>query len=428
VTPATIPLDKLLACVHCGLCLPSCPTYVETGSEADSPRGRIYLMKALAEEKIRVGDDVVRHLDLCLGCRACETACPSGVEYGALVESARHVVEESAARRPLDRLRRKALARVLPDPRRLRPAAVLLRAASRLGVARLATARWLPLGARRMAALLPPSTPERPLGGVLQPEGPARGTVALLAGCVARVFFSNVNEATARLLALAGYRVVVPPSQVCCGALLAHMGEAREARRLARRNVNAFLAPGETAPDDASHAPDWIVTNAAGCGATLRDYGRLFADDAVFARGGASVAARTRDATELLADALPEPRAAFVSRVAYHDACHLAHGQGVRDAPRALLRRVPGLELVEIPGPELCCGSAGSYSLTEPDMAWRLGERRARAVLETGADVVAAGNPGCILQIRAALRVAGRELPVLHPIEIAARAWGVEPN
>ena len=408
--------DRFLACVHCGLCLSACPTYVETGREADSPRGRIVLMKGIEAGTTPLSADVVRHLDLCLGCRACETACPSGVEYGALIEGARRHLTARAPRGARDRWKRWLLTRWLPDAERLAPLAELLRLAARLGLPRLARARWAPLEFRRLAALVPDATRARRLRAVPEPVGSPRATVALLTGCVTQALFARVNELTARLLARAGYRVVVPRGQVCCGALSAHLGEAGDAERRARRNVNVFLRA----------EPDFVATNAAGCGAMMREYGRWLEHDASYASAARSLAAKVRDVTQLLAVApLPAMRP-VPARVVYHDACHLAHGQGVRAEPRALLRAIPGLELVELADGELCCGSAGTYNLTEPAMAWRLGERKAEAVLATGADMVAAGNPGCILQIRAALRLRGRELPVLHPVEILARAQGVD--
>ena len=409
------PLDDFLTCVHCGLCLSACPTYVETGSEAESPRGRIVLMKAIEQGEMTIDAGVARHLDLCLGCRACETACPSGVEYGKLIEGARRHMAARAPRNGRDRRRRRLLARWLPDAQRLAPIAGLLRLASRLRLWRLSRAPWGPRTLRRLAALIPDAARAGRLPAVLEPQGPPRATVALLTGCVAQALFARVNELTARLLVQAGYRVLIPRGQVCCGALLAHLGEGAEARRRARRNVNAFLRD----------EPDFVVTNAAGCGAMMREYGRWLDAEADYANGAKKLAAKVRDVTELLAAAPLAATHEVCARVAYHDACHLVHGQGVRSEPRALLRAIPGLELVELADGELCCGSAGTYNLTEPEMAWRLGERKADAVLASGAQIVAAGNPGCILQIRAALRLRGHDLPVLHPVEILARARGL---
>jgi glycolate oxidase iron-sulfur subunit len=408
--------ERYLACVHCGLCLSACPTYVETGREADSPRGRIYLMKALEEGRAPLGEGVVRHLDLCLGCRACETACPSGVAYGELIEGARAFVAARAKRSWRDRWFRRALAHCLPEAERLRPLASLLRAAARSGMPRLATARWLPVGLRRLVALTPDPAAPRHVPAVLEPAAPARATVALLTGCVASVFFSRVNDLSARLLLAAGYRVRVPRGQTCCGALLAHLGEHADAVRCAQRNTDVFLGCGA----------DFVATNAAGCGAMMREYGRLSAGDPRHGAAAQALSRKVRDVTELLAaGGLPPPLRAVRARVAYHDACHLAHAQGVRGEPRDLLRSIPGLELLELADGEACCGSAGTYNLTEPEMARRLGDRKAEAVLATGAEIVAAANPGCILQIRAALRLRGRDLPVVHPVELLAEAHGL---
>lgn len=399
--------------MHCGLCLSSCPTYLETGNEADSPRGRIHLMRAVAEGRLDTSASLVEHLDLCLGCRACETACPSGVEYGALIEGARAFLESSTERPAASRRWRRWLASMLPRRERVTPFVPWLRVANALRIPALAEASWLPIALRRLAAMTPDAPPRLRLPEVLEAEGPRRGTAALLTGCVAGVLFPQVHLASMRLLARAGWRVVIPREQVCCGALSAHLGQADEAHRLARRNVNVFARSGA----------DVIVANAAGCGAHLRGFGAALAADPLYATPAAGFAAKVRDVTELLAESgLPPARREIRARVAYHDACHLAHGQGVRAQPRALLRAIPGLELVDIAESEICCGSAGTYNLTEPDMAWRLAERKARHVLASAPDMLAAANPGCVLQIRAALRMAGRPLPVRHPVEILAEA------
>ena len=416
ITPTIAPIEKFLACVHCGLCLSSCPTYLETGNEADSPRGRIHLLRALEDERVALDENAVHHLDLCLGCRACETACPSGVEYGALIEGGRAFIEQRYERAPRAARWRDWLARRMPEAARVPALRPLLSLAHTLRVPRFAAKSWVPLPLRRLAALVPDAPASAALSEVSEPTGTPRGTVALLAGCVARVLFPEVNRATIALLVKAGYRVVVPQAEVCCGALLAHLGREDEAHRLARRNVGVFTRAGV----------DFVVTNAAGCGAHLRDYGRHLAGDGAFAPAAATVAGKVRDVSQLLAAAdLPEPPHEIRARVAYHDACHLAHGQGVRAEPRALLRSIPGLELVEIAESEICCGSAGTYNLTEPDMAWRLAARKTANVLAAAPDMVAAANPGCILQIRAGLRLAGHEIPVVHPIELLARAHGI---
>jgi len=396
--------------VHCGLCLSSCPTYVELGTEADSPRGRILLMRALEEGRLEPTAEVTRHLDTCLGCRACETACPSGVEYGRLIESARPWLE---ARRPaVARAARAALAAVLSG----RWSAARAFAPLRL----LAGRPWLAALARRVPgaaglwlsypAALPPATPAVPLAAVTEPAGPPRGTAALLTGCVAGAVFPGTNRATAALLARAGARVVVPAAQGCCGALAAHLGAGARADALGRATVRAFAAA------------DWVVTNAAGCGAHLRGYGHRFAGDPA----AAGVAARARDALELLAElGLPAAARRLDATVAVHDPCHLAHGQGVREPARALLAAIPGVRLVELPESDVCCGSAGTYNLTERPMARRLLARKLDRIVATGADVVAAGNPGCLLQIRAGAIARGLRVRVEHPVDLLAAAHGV---
>lgn len=406
------PQPTFLDCVHCGLCLSACPTYVELGTEMDSPRGRIYLMRGLEEHAIDLTPDVARHLDLCLGCRACETACPSGVHYGELIESARVLVEAQHRRGWLDRLRRGLIQLVFPRPRLLRLLLLPLRVLEATGAldslrrrsGLLATLprlrRWEPLPEQ---SLLDP-------GG--SPGVEAR-RVALLSGCVQQVLFADTNRATIRVLVRNGCAVQVPPAQTCCGALYLHGGNRARAQACARRNIDAF-------PPDV----DAIIVNAAGCGALLKEYGQLLGDDPAYAARARAFSAKVRDVTEFLA-ALPlaPPQGRIDARVTYHDACHLAHGQGVRDAPRQLLRQIPGVELVELPEADMCCGSAGSYNLTEPEMARRLGERKAANVSTTKAEYVAVANPGCALQIAYRLRAAGSSATVVHPIELLDRAY-----
>lgn len=395
--------EKLQTCVHCGLCLAACPTYVETGLETESPRGRIHLIRALEEGTLAPSPEVTRHLDLCLGCRACETACPSGVEYGALIEAARSYVEPS--RSAPARWARRALATVLTTP--------ALRRLAFLPVGRLGGRAWLARSARRLgsmwlayAAALPARA--RPLPEVIEPEGRPRGTAVLLTGCVAETAFAATNVATAMLLRRAGVRVLVPRQQGCCGALAVHLGDARRGRALARRNADLFAAPGI----------DWVVSNAAGCGALLREYHALLPGEPA-----ALVAARARDALALLADlGLPPPARPLACTVAVHDPCHLAHGQGVRAQVRRLLADVRGVRLVELEDSDTCCGSAGTYNVTEPAMARRLLERKLDRIAATGADVVAAANPGCILQIRAGAILRGLSVRVEHPIDLLATA------
>ena len=398
----------LRACVHCGLCLNACPTYLELGREADSPRGRIHLINAVESGTLPLDDEVVRHLDLCLGCRACETACPSGVRYGAIIEQARAHIERSRRRSWRERLRRRAVLAVFPYPQRMR---LLLGPVRALQVAGLwPLAQWL----APVAALIPRLPPRRPLAERHPAVGPERGRVGLLAGCVARDIFAATNEATIRVLNRNGITVLVPPAQACCGALHVHGGDPDTARAMARHDIGAF-------PEDL----DAVVVNAAGCGAAMKEYGALLAGDAGWAERARSFADKVRDVTEFLAALPARPGAAPLrERVVYHDACHLAHGQQVRGAPRDLLRLIPELELVELAESEICCGSAGSYNLTEPEMARRLRDRKIDDILATGASCVASANPGCTMQILSGLRARGSTVRVAHPVELLAEAYG----
>jgi len=373
----------------------------------DSPRGRIYLMRALEEGTLEPSAAVVRHLDLCLGCRACETACPSGVAYGDLIEAVRPYVEQVHRRAPVDRLRRWAVAFLFPHPQRLRRALWPLRLLEGARILRLAR-RWSAL-----AAMLPELRRHEPLPELVPPQIAERRRVALLKGCVADVLFSNTNHATLRVLARNGCTVTTPAAQGCCGALYLHAGDHEAALACARRNLDAF-------PDKV----DAVVANAAGCGAMLKQYGELLAEDPVYAARAAAFSARVRDVSELLAPLpIEPPSAGLAARVTYHDACHLAHAQGIRTEPRHLLGQIPGVELVELGEADTCCGSAGSYNLTEPAMARRLGDRKAKHVMATGADIVAVGNPGCAMQIQASLRRCGSRIEVCHPIELLDRAY-----
>ena len=389
------------ACVHCGLCLAACPTYVELGTEADSPRGRIQLVRAIADGSAEPTAEVARHLDLCLGCRACETACPSGVPYGRVIESVRPLVE--ARRSASARLARRLLAVTLTSPR-LRG---LVFTPARLAAGWSALAR-VP-GLRYAAALSRRRAPA--LAAVIEPAGAPRGTAVLLSGCVADTLFHDTNVATARLLVRAGVRVLVPPDLGCCGALAAHLGIAARAEHLAREVVRIVHESGA----------DWIVSNAAGCGAYLRGVAHVLPGDQAAVR----VAEKARDALELLAElGLPAPIARLGQRIAVHDPCHLAHGQGVRAPARTLLAAIPGVELVALEESDWCCGSAGTYNLTEPAMAARLLERKLANVARSGATIVAAANPGCILQMRAGLLGRGSAVRVEHPIDLLAAAHG----
>lgn len=409
--------DLVEDCVHCGFCLPACPTYSSWGEEMDSPRGRIDLMRGLREKKIPLTPTVAAHFDRCLGCLACMTACPSGVKYDVLIEETRAVVEHTL-RRPLgDRLFRGLVFSVFPHPRRLRVVGALLLLYARSGLRwllrRSGLLRLLPANLRQMEAL----TPEVSWGALTRvlPErvpaaGPARARVGLVAGCVQRVFFPGVNDATVRVLAAEGCEVQIPSGQGCCGALSMHSGRDEESLRFARALIERF----ERTPVEV------IVINSAGCGSHLKDYGRLFRDDPVWAERARAFAAKVKDVHEFLI-ALGPPRAQrhpITARVAYHDACHLAHAQRIRSQPRMLLRSIPGIELVDVPDGEQCCGSAGTYNLFQPESADEVGERKVAAVLGTRAELLASANPGCTLHIQRLLRAKGTNLRAAHPVEI----------
>jgi glycolate oxidase iron-sulfur subunit len=411
------PQEELIAdCVHCGFCLPTCPTYSLWGEEMDSPRGRIVLMKEGLEEGSELSAPLVEHIDNCLGCMACVTACPSGVRYDKLIEDTRAQIERNHPRSPGERAFRRLVFELFTHPGRLRALAPGLALSRALGLDRLARRPRLRRLAPRMATLasLSPRTPLRraltPLPRRFEARGDRRGTVALLQGCVQRVFFADVNEATARVLAADGFEVHAPREPRCCGALELHAGEDG-AREQARATIAAL------------EGYDHVVVNAAGCGSAMKDYGHLFRDDSEWADRAARFAEKVRDANELLAEAGPRAeRRPLRMKVAYHDACHLAHAQAVRSQPRDLLRGIPGLELVEPPEWEICCGSAGVFNLLKPEPAAELGERKARNLLDTGAEVVAAANPGCALQIAAHSERLGRRLEVLHPMQLLARS------
>lgn len=404
-------------CVHCGFCLPACPTWVSWGQEMDSPRGRIDLMRGLAEGKLEWTDSVATHFDRCLGCMACVTACPSGVRYDVLIEQTRARLEEKHPRGVLDRLYRNMIFALLPYPRRLRALAAGLSVYSATGLQRLVRAsgllRVLPARVAQLDALMPTLGREHladNLPAQVAAAGPRRARVALVAGCVQRVLFPGVNDATLRVLAAEGCDVVLPAGQGCCGALSLHAGREHEALAFGRDLIARFERAG---PLDA------ILVNAAGCGSSLKDYGRLFAGDPAWAARAAAFAAKVKDVTEFLAALGPAaPRHPLAGRIAYHDPCHLAHAQGVREAPRSLLRGIPGLELVEIPDGDQCCGSAGIYNMVQPESSNEIGVRKADNVLKTGAPFLASANPGCTLQIGKVLRERGKALAAAHPIEI----------
>jgi glycolate oxidase iron-sulfur subunit len=398
--------DIVEDCVHCGFCLDSCPTYVLWGEEPDSPRGRIVLINDGLNAAEELSDAMVTHFDRCLGCMACVTACPSGVRYDRLIERVRPQVERHHRRSPGERALRRLLYETLPHPRRLRVLAPLLAAGRATGLERrlpgrlAAVAKVAPRapGLRIPAAPVPAHTPA---------IGPSRGRVGLLLGCVQRVFYPGVHRATVQALTAEGFEVLAPRSPDCCGALEFHGGAEEAAARRAQETIRAFAGV------------DHIVVNAAGCGSAMKEYGDLL--DTPDAR---DFSARVRDVSELLASVEPRaPRGPVPLRVVYHDACHLAHAQGVRAAPRRLLEGIPDLELVEVATErDVCCGSAGIYNLVQPQAAAELGVRKARNLLVTGAQAIAAGNPGCAAQLDLHLRQLGTPLPIHHPVELVARS------
>ncbi len=402
--------DLIEDCVHCGFCLPSCPTYVLWGEEMDSPRGRINLMEQ-GLNGAPMSQRMVGHFDACLGCLACVTACPSGVRYDKLIDSTRTQVERRYPRPLLDRALRGLIFGLFPYPRRLRALRLPLAAYRR--VEQTTTVQWvrrhLPPSLSTMEQLAPPLRRAPRLPRRITALGPRRAVVGLLTGCVQSAFFGQVSAATARVLAREGCDVVIPRRQGCCGALSEHSGRRDEAARLARGIVDRFDAAGI----------DYLVTDSAGCGSVMKQYAELLADDPKYAQRAARLAERTRDITELLVELGPvAPRYPVARTVAYHDACHLSHAQRIRSAPRELLRAIPELVLVEPAESDLCCGSAGVYNLLQPEPARQLGDRKAERVEATGADLLVAGNPGCLLQISSALGRAGVEMPTAHTIEL----------
>jgi glycolate oxidase iron-sulfur subunit len=426
--PATLTLsgqsvEGVNRCVHCGLCLPYCPTFSELGTEMDSPRGRIMLIKSLAEGRVSLTDSVVSHLDLCLGCRACETVCPSSVPYGQLIEAARAEIERQRPGHWARRLFRWAnFSLLLPRPRLLRLAAGALRAYQVSGLQRLARAtgltRALPGPFADWEPLLPnvPSARDRaPLPERTPPVPPRRAIAGLLTGCIQQAAFGPQNHATARVLTRNGAEVVAPREQGCCGALHAHGGEHETALALARETIRVFEAAGVNV----------VVVNTSGCGAHMKAYGALLADDPRWADRARRFAARVRDVSEFLAEEpLRGPLRPVHRTVTYHDPCHVVHGQKVKKQPRALLAQVPALRVVELKESDWCCGSAGTYNLTQPEMATRLLERKVRHIRGTGAQCVVTANPGCIIQIAHGLREQGVPVDVVHLVDVLDEAYG----
>ncbi|HEY7428975.1 MAG TPA: (Fe-S)-binding protein [Gemmataceae bacterium] len=408
-----IDYELFMDCVHCGLCLSSCPTYVETGNENDSPRGRIYLWRAVTDGRAELGDEVRRHLDLCLECRACESACPSGVQYGKIIGSYKRDAARLGAVFPtLNGVQRWMLFHLTPYARRMRWALAPLRLAQRLGLSGVVRSmgRLLPPSLRRMQDIVPRLAPHYGrLPELLPAEGRRRARVALFVGCAADAFFPQTTLATARVLQRNGCEVWVPRTQACCGALHYHAGLVEPARQFATTNCAAF---GEQLAQ-----VDAIINNAGGCGPVLKEYGHLL-EQTPSAEIAPAFAAKVRDISEFLVELGPvAPQHPLKIKATYHDACGLSHAQKIRRPPRQLLEMIPGLELVPLPESEHCCGAAGSYNLTEPEMSEQLGRRKAGNILDTGARAVFTGNVGCLLQIARYLREQHPDFWVAHPVD-----------
>jgi glycolate oxidase iron-sulfur subunit len=422
-------VERGLSCVHCGLCLPACPTYTETGLEADSPRGRIQLMLGLAEGKIEPSDSVRRHLDLCLDCRGCETACPSGVVYHELIEETRDKLTKTQTRSAQEKFMRWLFFHVFTKPARLKLALLPARLLQKVGIYPLlrdtGMFKLLPDQLRKMEQMLPPEGrlwPSSSMGILPMPKTKKHGQdahateVGFFQGCIGAVMFDKINQQAAELLAACSATVIAPRAQRCCGAIHLHGGAHAPAEEMARRNIDAFFPAGQ-------HGPDFIVSTVAGCGAMLKEYDVLLRDDPRYSDRARQFASRVRDISEVLLElGLPELRYPVNQTVTYHDACHLAHAQKVTAPPRKLLEKIAGLKLVPLPEGDMCCGAAGTYNLTEPEMATALARRKLCNILATGAHICATGNVGCAMQIAAQARADGQHLSVVHPVELLHKA------
>jgi len=406
-------LEIMEKCVHCGFCLPACPTYSLWGQEMDSPRGRIYLMKMALEGKAEMNEKWVSHFDSCLGCVACMPACPSGVDYGKLIEATRAQIERNYQRPAAQKMHRRFLFETFTRPARMKflrwPLLAYQKSGLQAALRAIGAFKLLPESVGAMDALLPTTAPIEAVETITPAQGEKRKRVGLLLGCVQRTFFSNVNAATARVLSAEGCEVIAPPEQTCCGALFVHAGEEAQAQELARKTIEIFeKANVET-----------IVINSAGCGSNVKEYGHLLRDDPNYAERARLFAAKCKDICEILAELSPRAeRKPIRARVAFHDSCHLQHAQGVRPQPRSLLAQIPGTQLVEIPESAICCGSAGIYNLVQPEAATELGDRKALLIAPLQADIVATGNPGCLLQLQSSLAKANHRIPVVHTIQI----------
>ena len=414
--------DLVQDCVHCGFCLSACPTYLETGNELDSPRGRIYLMKSAIEGKIPMGGSLVKHLDMCLGCIACEPACPSGVQYSRLIESARSQIERRYERPFSDKLHRFLIFSIFPYSGRLRSLLPLLYLYQASGFKSLihksGIAQRLSKTLTKMDDMLPAikfSTLFPSMPNLMPSKGKKRYRVALLTGCVQSVLFSHTNEATVRVLSENGCEVVAPRNQGCCGALSLHAGRLSEARDFARANIDIFER----------YDHDAIIVNSAGCGSAIKEYRELLKEDESYAERAERISDKTKDIMEFLDEiGLQGELKEIKCRVTYQDACHIAQAQRIKTQPRNVIKKIPGVEFIELPESELCCGSAGIYNMVEPEMSGRLLDRKIRNIKETKADLLVVGNPGCLLQIQMGLKQNGLNIKTAHPIELLDWAYG----
>jgi len=414
-------IDIIHDCVHCGFCLSSCPTYLETGNELDSPRGRIYLMKSALEGRIPLGESLVKHLDLCLGCLACEPACPSGVRYGRLIESGRSQIERRYDRPFSEKFYRSLLFSIFPYPKRLKFLLPFLLLYQATGINRLIrSSRVLHSLFKKLVHMeeMLPSTKFSSIFSSLPEVIPAKGKrryrVALLTGCVQSVLFPEINSATVRVLSQNGCEVIIPKNQGCCGALSLHSGRLSEARDFARSNIDVFE----------KYDVDAVIVNSAGCGSTMKEYGELLNNNPSYDERAEKVTKKTKDVMEFLADiGLQGELKELKLRVTYQDACHIAHAQRIKEHPRKIIKHIPGIEFVELPESDLCCGSAGIYNLIEPDMAEKLLERKISKLKETGVQVLVAGNPGCLLQIAMGIKRHGLNIRTAHPVELLDWAY-----
>lgn len=414
-------LNIIRDCVHCGFCLMACPTYLETGNELESPRGRIYLMKSAIEGRISMGEALVNHLDSCLGCLACETACPSGVDYSQLIEASRSQIERRYKRHLGDRFHRSLLFSIFPYPKRLRLLLSFLFLYQTTGVKRLVRSSGILRIFSEKLSHTEEIMPEikfssffSTLPNLTPAKGKRRFRVALLTGCVQSALFPETNAATVRVLAENGCEVVIPRGQGCCGGLSIHSGRLSEAREFARSNIEIF----EDLDVDA------IIVNSAGCGSAMKEYGELLRDDRTYAERGEKFGKKVKDITEFLSDiGLQGELKELKFRVTYQDACHIAHAQRIRTHPRKIINQIPGIEFIELPESDICCGSAGIYNLVEPEMAEKLLRRKISKIRETGAEILVTGNPGCLLQIGMGIRRYGLNIKTAHTVELLDWAY-----